>query len=58
MRGLVWRKVLVSFSISTALNLFYAPVLMTFHKITDMHILENGGTLRGFFQPVGFCPHI
>ena len=53
--GLRWRKVLVSFSISTALNLFYAPVLMTFHKITDMHILENGGTLRGFFRPVDFA---
>jgi hypothetical protein len=47
--------VLVSFSISTALNLFYAPVMMTFHKITDMHILENGGTLRGFFSPLDFA---
>jgi len=47
-----WRKVLVSFSISTALNLFYAPVMMTFHKITDTHILETGGSLRGFFGPM------
>ena len=38
---LSWKKVFVSFSISTALNLFYAPVMMTFHKITDIHILEN-----------------
>ena len=53
--GLSWRKVLVSFSISAALNLFYAPVMMTFHKITDMHILENGGTLQGFFRPVDFA---
>jgi hypothetical protein len=50
-----WRKVLVSFSISTALNLFYAPVMMTFHKITDIHILEKGGTVRGFFTPVDFA---
>lgn len=42
-------KVLVSFSISVAINLFYAPVLMTAHKITDAHILNTGGSLRGFF---------
>ncbi len=52
---LSWKKVLVSFSIGTALNLFYAPVMMTFHKITDIHILENGGTLRGFFKPIAFA---
>jgi hypothetical protein len=51
---LSWRKVVVSFSISTALNLFYAPVLMTFHKITDAHILEKDGTIRGFFSPMDF----
>lgn len=42
-------KVLVSFSISTALNLFYAPVLMTVHKITDLHIINTGGSVKGFF---------
>jgi hypothetical protein len=47
-------KVLVSFTISTSLNLFYAPVLMTFHKITDIHITSNGGTLRGLFTPIKF----
>jgi len=52
---LSWKKVAVSFSIATALNLFYAPVMMTFHKITDIHILENGGTLRGFFGPIQFA---
>jgi len=49
------KKILVSFSISAALNLFYAPVLMTFHKITDLHILEKGGTLKGFFTPIAFA---
>ncbi|MDF1570533.1 MAG: Mpv17/PMP22 family protein [Bacteroidales bacterium] len=53
--GLSWGKVLVSFSISTALNLFYAPVLMTFHKITDIHIVSQGGTLKGFFTPIRFA---
>ncbi|MEX0981977.1 MAG: Mpv17/PMP22 family protein [Bacteroidales bacterium] len=52
---LSWRKVVVAFSISTALNLFYAPVLMTFHKINDLHILEKGGILKGFLRPIDFA---
>lgn len=47
-------KLLVAFSISVAMNVIYAPVMMTFHKITDMHILNNGGTLAGFFTPIKF----
>ncbi len=46
------RKVLVTFSISTALNIFYAPVLMTAHKITDIHIVNTGGSLKRFFGPL------
>ncbi len=53
--SLSWGKVLVAFSISTALNLFYAPVMMTFHKITDIHIITQGGTIRGFFSPIRFA---
>jgi hypothetical protein len=52
--GLSPEKVLITFTISTTLNLFYAPVLMTFHKITDIHITNTGGTLRGFFTPIKF----
>jgi len=52
---LSWKKVLVSFSIGSALNLFYAPVMMTFHKITDIHIVETGGTLKGFFSRIDFA---
>lgn len=52
---LSWKKLAVSFSISALLNLFYAPVMMTFHKITDIHILESGGTLGGFFSPMDFA---
>ncbi|MDD2320105.1 MAG: hypothetical protein PHO83_08655 [Geobacteraceae bacterium] len=48
-------KLIGSFSISVTLNLLFAPVFMTFHKITDMHILRNGGTLKGFFQPIDFA---
>lgn len=47
-------KVGVAFSISVAMNLVYAPVMMTFHKITDTHILQNKGTLKGFFTPIKF----
>jgi hypothetical protein len=43
-------KVLVAFSISVAMNVIYAPVMMTLHKITDTHIEKTGGTLRGFFS--------
>ena len=48
-------KVLVSFTISASLNLFYAPVLMTFHKITDIHITNTGGTVKGLFTPIQFA---
>jgi len=39
---------LIAFCISVAMNTIFAPVFMTFHKITDMHILQTGGTLKGF----------
>jgi hypothetical protein len=48
-------KVLVAFCISTAMNLVFAPMMMTFHKITDIHILANKGTLTGLFRPIHFA---
>ncbi len=51
---LSWHKVLVAFAISASMNLIYAPVMMTLHKITDTHIINNGGTLAGFFRPIKF----
>lgn len=45
-------KVLLAFAISVCLNSIFAPVFMTFHKITDTHILATGGTLRGLFTPI------
>ncbi len=45
-------SILTAFSISTAMNLTYAPVMMTIHKITDTHILRNGGTLTGLLKPI------
>jgi len=45
-------KVGVAFSISLLLNVFYAPVLMTAHKITDSHIDMSDGSLKGFFRKI------
>jgi hypothetical protein len=47
-------KLLTAFTVSCSMNLFFAPVFMTFHKITDEHISLNGGTLKGFFSPIKF----
>jgi hypothetical protein len=52
--GYSWLKLLSAFIVSATLNLFFAPVFMTFHKITDMHIIDNKGTLKGFFTPIKF----
>jgi len=53
---LTWGKVLIAFSVSVLCNTFFAPVFMTFHKITDTHIRNTDGTLKGFLgtpMPVG-----
>ena len=47
-----WIQLLAAFSVGTMMNLFFAPVFMTVHKITDTHIERTGGTLRGFFSPI------
>ena len=45
-------KVLVAFFISVGMNGIFAPVFMTFHKITDTHILACGGSLRALVTPI------
>jgi len=52
--GCGWTRLLTAFSISVLMNVFFAPIMMTFHKITDTHISDNGGTLAGFFKPIKF----
>jgi hypothetical protein len=47
-----FKKLVVAFSISVAINIFYAPVLMTVHKITDIHIVNTGGSIKRFFTPM------
>lgn len=50
--GFSWGKLVVAFSISVMMNTFFAPVFMTFHKITDAHIAENGGSLKALVTPI------
>lgn len=45
-------KLLIAFSISLSMNLIFSPVFMTLHKITDIHITNNMGTIRGYFSRV------
>jgi hypothetical protein len=40
-------KVFIAFCISVFMNTIFAPVMMTVHKITDTHIMNTGGTVRG-----------
>lgn len=52
--GFCLQKLFVAFCISVFMNSIYAPVMMTLHKITDTHILNTGGTIRGLFTPIDF----
>ena len=45
-------KLLTAFSISASMNLIFAPVFMTLHKVTDEHIRRTGGRLGRFFTPI------
>lgn len=52
MDGITFGKFVVALSISVMMNTFFAPVFMTFHKITDTHIAECGGKLKALFTPI------
>ena len=43
-------KILLSFCISFFLNIFYAPVLMVTHRISDLHIASAHGAKGRFFR--------
>ena len=49
---LTWGKLGIAFAVSVLMNSIFAPVMMTFHKCTDIHITDNGGTVRGLFRPI------
>ncbi len=44
------QRIIVAFSISLFLNMFFSPVLMTAHRVTDAHIQNGKGTISGFFS--------
>ncbi|MBQ7061734.1 MAG: hypothetical protein IJM88_00405 [Bacteroidales bacterium] len=50
--GFSWGKLGIAFAVSVLMNSIFAPVMMTFHKCTDIHILDNGGTVRGLLRPM------
>ena len=52
--GLGGSRLITAFAISTFMNLIFAPVFMTLHKITDVHIINNKGKLKGFLSPIPF----
>ncbi len=50
--GFSAEKLLGAFSISVMMNTCYAPVFMTLHKITDAHIVANGGSICSLLRPI------
>lgn len=53
-----WQKLLGAFAISLTMNTSFAPVFMTIHKITDTHILNNGGKIACLLQPIPFGKYL
>lgn len=49
-----WYHAGAAFSISVFMNCLFAPIFMVLHKISDTHIMNNGGTLKGYFSKVHF----
>lgn len=45
-------KVWVALAISVAMNTIFAPVFMTFHKISDIHIANHQGSVMALFSPI------
>lgn len=50
--GFTWQKLFIAFCISVFMNTIYAPVMMTTHKVTDTHILNTGGTIKGLLTRI------
>lgn len=50
--GFCMDKFWVALAVSVAMNTIFAPVFMTFHKITDAHIAAHGGSLKALATPI------
>ena len=48
-KGFSLVKLGTAFTVGLTLNIFYAPILMTTHKVTDEHIERTGGKFKAFF---------
>lgn len=48
-------KFFVAFCISAVMNLVYAPVMMTLHRITDTHIYQNEGKVVALVRRIRFA---
>ena len=48
-------KFFVAFCISAVMNLVYAPVMMTLHRITDTHIFQNEGKVVALVRRIQFA---
>ncbi len=52
-------KILNAFLISFFMNIIFAPIMMTTHKVTDLHIAENSGHFPlNNFKPSKLLPKI
>lgn len=49
---LSWGKVGIAFAVSVIMNSIFAPVMMTLHKCTDIHIASWGGSMKCFLHPM------
>lgn len=47
-----WLQVLTALVVSITLNVFFAPVFMTVHKITDTHISNLNGKIKALWTPI------
>ncbi len=52
LKDISFLKIITALCISTTLNVIYAPVMMTFHKISDLHITSYQGKLISLVKPM------
>ncbi|MEE1234698.1 MAG: hypothetical protein UHS50_03325 [Bacteroidaceae bacterium] len=50
--GFSMDKLWVALAVSVVMNTIFAPVFMTFHKVTDAHIAAHGGSLKALVTPI------
>ncbi len=48
-------RLLTAFWVSVTINSIFAPIFMTLHKITDIHISRAGGSLIGSLKPISMA---